>query len=116
MQPPTIIGLLKQEFVQNLSVRKLIVYCFLLLNKFSHSDLVLSSSQHLSLVFQAFLLQVAPAELESLLLTNPKIRDVGVVGIPDPVAGEVPRAFVVKEDPNLSEKEVQHFVESKLKK
>lgn len=27
--------------------------------------------------------QVPPAEIEALLLTNPKIRDCGVIGIPD---------------------------------
>jgi acyl-CoA synthetase (AMP-forming)/AMP-acid ligase II len=39
--------------------------------------------------------QVAPAELESLLLTHPQISDVAVVGIPDPAAGEIPKAFIV---------------------
>jgi len=39
--------------------------------------------------------QVAPAELEALLLTHPKIADVAVIGMPDDAAGEVPKAFVV---------------------
>ena len=39
--------------------------------------------------------QVAPAELEALLLTHPKIADVAVIGMPDDAAGEVPEAFVV---------------------
>ncbi len=39
--------------------------------------------------------QVAPAELEALLLTHPKIADVAVIGVPDDAAGEVPKAFVV---------------------
>ncbi|HEY5883066.1 MAG TPA: AMP-binding protein [Pyrinomonadaceae bacterium] len=39
--------------------------------------------------------QVAPAELESLLLSFPAIADAAVVGRPDETAGEVPRAFVV---------------------
>lgn len=39
--------------------------------------------------------QVAPAELESLLLTHPQISDVAVVGIPHPAAGEIPKAFIV---------------------
>jgi acyl-CoA synthetase (AMP-forming)/AMP-acid ligase II len=38
--------------------------------------------------------QVAPAELEALLITHPKIADVAVIGIPDDEAGEVPKAFV----------------------
>ena len=40
-------------------------------------------------------LQVAPAELEALLLTHPAILDAAVVRRPDEEAGEVPKAFVV---------------------
>ncbi len=39
--------------------------------------------------------QVAPAELEALLLTHPGVVDVAVVGVPDVLGGEVPKAFVV---------------------
>jgi acyl-CoA synthetase (AMP-forming)/AMP-acid ligase II len=39
--------------------------------------------------------QVAPAELEALLLTHPAVADVAVVPQLDPEAGEVPKAFVV---------------------
>src|SRR5262249_54161320 len=45
-------------------------------------------------------MQVAPAELEALLLTHPAVLDVAVVRRPDEEAGEVPKAFVVlKPDP-----------------
>ena len=45
-------------------------------------------------------MQVAPAELEALLLTHPAILDVAVVRRPDEEAGEIPKAFVVmKPDP-----------------
>ncbi|KAH9519672.1 putative 4-coumarate--CoA ligase 5 [Bulinus truncatus] len=40
--------------------------------------------------------QVAPAELEALLLGNPDVQDVAVLGVPDEESGELPRAFVVK--------------------
>src|SRR5207237_3063875 len=40
-------------------------------------------------------LQVAPAELEALLLTHPAILDAAVVRRPDEEAGEIPKAFVV---------------------
>ena len=39
--------------------------------------------------------QVAPAELEALILSHPDVDDVAVIGIPDREAGEVPRAYVV---------------------
>jgi acyl-CoA synthetase (AMP-forming)/AMP-acid ligase II len=39
--------------------------------------------------------QVAPAELEALVLTHEAVGDVAVVGSPDDEAGEVPKAFVV---------------------
>ena len=39
--------------------------------------------------------QVAPAELEGHLLSNPLVSDVCVVGVPDEYSGEVPFAFIV---------------------
>lgn len=39
--------------------------------------------------------QVAPAELEALLLQHPQIADAAVVGVADLVAGELPIAYVV---------------------
>jgi 4-coumarate--CoA ligase len=55
--------------------------------------------------------QVAPAELEGLLLSDTKIKDAGVIGIPDAVAGELPFAFIVKQpDSIITEKEVKDFV------
>ena len=54
---------------------------------------------------------MAPAELESLILSHPKVRDVGVVGIPDAESGEVPKAYVVKKDSSLTATELNSFVE-----
>jgi acyl-CoA synthetase (AMP-forming)/AMP-acid ligase II len=53
--------------------------------------------------------QVAPAELEGLLLTHPAIADAAVIGLPDEEAGEVPKAFVVPSGP-LTPEEVSAFV------
>nr|XP_015834354.1 PREDICTED: 4-coumarate--CoA ligase isoform X1 [Tribolium castaneum] len=39
--------------------------------------------------------QVAPAELEEILKSHPSVEDAAVVGIPHPVQGEAPKAFVV---------------------
>ena len=43
--------------------------------------------------------QVAPAELEALLLTHPAVADVAVVRYSDEDAGEIPKAFVVAREP-----------------
>ncbi|MFL6283666.1 MAG: 4-coumarate--CoA ligase family protein [Pyrinomonadaceae bacterium] len=59
--------------------------------------------------YKAF--QVAPAELEALLLTHPSVADAAVVPSPDEEAGEVPKAFVVvREGHGLTEAEVLSFV------
>jgi len=39
--------------------------------------------------------QVAPAELEALLITHPDVGDVAVIGVADEEAGELPKAYVV---------------------
>jgi acyl-coenzyme A synthetase/AMP-(fatty) acid ligase len=54
-------------------------------------------------------MQVAPAELEAVLLSHPKIADAAVIRHPDPEAGEVPKAFVVTREP-LDEAEVIAWV------
>src|SRR3954471_13494978 len=55
--------------------------------------------------------QVAPAELESLLLTHAAVADAAVVGLPDEEAGEVPAGYVVlKPGAGATAAEVQAFV------
>jgi acyl-CoA synthetase (AMP-forming)/AMP-acid ligase II len=48
-------------------------------------------------------LQVAPAELEALLLTHPAVLDAAVIRSPDEEAGEVPKAFVVLKPDDASQ-------------
>jgi acyl-CoA synthetase (AMP-forming)/AMP-acid ligase II len=58
-------------------------------------------------------MQVAPAELEALLLGNPAVADVAVIPVPDPDAGEIPKAFVVLRAP-LTADEVMAFVAERV--
>ncbi|XP_066352349.1 4-coumarate--CoA ligase 1-like isoform X2 [Miscanthus floridulus] len=57
-------------------------------------------------------LQVAPAELEALLITHPSIADAAVIGKQvEPEIGEIPVAFVAKaKGTELSEDDVKQFV------
>jgi acyl-CoA synthetase (AMP-forming)/AMP-acid ligase II len=56
-------------------------------------------------------LQVAPAELEGILLSHPEIDDAAVVPIPHERAGELPRAYVtLKSGSKLSEDHIKAFV------
>lgn len=59
--------------------------------------------------------QVAPAELEALIGSMPQVKDVVVIPVLDDEAGELPRAYVVKQDgAELSESDVSEFVASKV--
>lgn len=55
--------------------------------------------------------QVAPAELEALLLTHPAIADAAVVGSPEEKHGEVPKAFVVLKNLAVGEEIIQFVAE-----
>jgi len=55
--------------------------------------------------------QIAPAELEALLLSHPKIMDAAVIGVLDDEHEEIPKAFVVAApDSGLTEDDVKAFV------
>ncbi|QLD12007.1 AMP-binding protein [Microbacterium oleivorans] len=55
--------------------------------------------------------QIAPAELEALLLSHPKIMDAAVIGVLDDDRQEIPKAFVVTvADSGLTADDVMAFV------
>jgi acyl-CoA synthetase (AMP-forming)/AMP-acid ligase II len=59
--------------------------------------------------------QVAPAELEALLLSHPAVADVAVVPKPDEEAGEIPKAFVVvRPDAGVSAEDLMAYVAERV--
>ncbi|AZQ35536.1 4-coumarate--CoA ligase family protein [Streptomyces cyaneochromogenes] len=60
--------------------------------------------------------QVAPAELEALLLTHPAIADAAVIGVYNDDGNEVPHAYVVRQSTatDLSEGEVMMYVAERV--
>jgi acyl-CoA synthetase (AMP-forming)/AMP-acid ligase II len=58
--------------------------------------------------------QVAPAELEAVLMEHPGVRDAAVIPKFDDEAGEVPKAFIVPRDPSLDLQSVLAFVAEKV--
>jgi 4-coumarate--CoA ligase len=62
--------------------------------------------------------QVAPAELEALLLTHEHIIDAAVIQIPDDAAGELPRAYVVlgpsEEAQKTTEEDIKEWVKAQV--
>jgi acyl-coenzyme A synthetase/AMP-(fatty) acid ligase len=50
--------------------------------------------------------KVAPKEVESVIYSLPGVREVAVVGVPDPVLGQALKAYVVTSDSSLTAKQV----------
>ncbi len=58
---------------------------------------------------------VYPREIEDVLYEHPSVKLCAVVGKPDPVAGEIPEAFVVlKDGATATEEEIKKFVNEKV--
>jgi acyl-coenzyme A synthetase/AMP-(fatty) acid ligase len=57
--------------------------------------------------------QIAPAELEAVLLAHPAVADAAVIPRPDEEAGEVPKAFVVLKEPAAPD-EIMSFVAERV--
>ncbi|WP_078544377.1 o-succinylbenzoate--CoA ligase [Litchfieldia alkalitelluris] len=67
------------------------------------SDLIISGGEN-----------IYPAEIESVLLSHPKIIEAGVIGIRDEQWGQVPIAFVKTDDKQLSETVIKDFCSQKV--
>jgi fatty-acyl-CoA synthase len=57
---------------------------------------------------------VYPAEIERVLLSNPRVADAAVVRRPDPKWGEVPVAFVARRDDALTEDDLRAACRAQL--
>lgn len=57
---------------------------------------------------------VYPNEIEGVIVKLPGVKEAAVVGIPDEKSGEVPKAFIVKDDPNLTADEITRFARKHL--
>ncbi|WP_439740749.1 o-succinylbenzoate--CoA ligase [Bacillus pseudomycoides] len=68
------------------------------------SDLIISGGEN-----------IYPAQIEEVLLANPKVAEAGVVGKVDEQWGQVPAAFIVKAN-HVTEAEIIKFCEEKLAK
>jgi len=59
--------------------------------------------------------QVAPAELEAVLLTHPAVIDAAVIGVYDEEAGEIPKGFVVlRPDDDTTAEQLITFVSERV--
>ena len=66
-------------------------------------------------VFMPGGLNVSPEEVENVLFTHPRVKQVAVLGVPDEVMGEVGAAFVeLKEGETVSDLEIIDFCKGRL--
>jgi acyl-CoA synthetase (AMP-forming)/AMP-acid ligase II len=59
--------------------------------------------------------QVSPAELEGVLVADPRVADAAVIGVPDANGDEIPTAFVVRRDgATPSAEDLMEYVASRV--
>ena len=57
---------------------------------------------------------VYPNEIEQVVAMHPGVLEVAAIGVPDEHSGEVPKIFIVKRDPSLTEEAVLAFCKEQL--
>jgi long-chain acyl-CoA synthetase len=57
---------------------------------------------------------VYPNEIEQVVAMHPGVLECAAIGVPDPHSGEVPKVFVVKKDPQLTEHDVLEHCKKEL--
>ncbi len=57
---------------------------------------------------------VYPNEIEQVVAMHPGVLEVAAIGVPDEHSGEVPKLFVVKKDPALTEKDIMEHCKEQL--
>ncbi|WP_028009472.1 AMP-binding protein [Solimonas flava] len=57
---------------------------------------------------------VYPNEIEGVVAQHPGVLEVACIGVPDEKSGEVPKVFVVKKDPALTEAELRAYCHENL--
>ncbi len=57
---------------------------------------------------------VYPNEIESVVAMHPGVLECAAIGVPDPHSGEVPKLFVVKKDPALTEEDLRRHCAENL--
>src|SRR3954471_20173003 len=57
---------------------------------------------------------VYPNEIEQVVAMHPGVLEVAAIGVPDEHSGEVPKVFVVKKDPGLTEADVLEHCKKEL--
>ncbi len=59
--------------------------------------------------------KVFPSEVEDMMLSHPKIKDLVIVGIPDALKGEAPKAFIqLKAGVRATEEEIRSYCRSNM--
>ena len=58
--------------------------------------------------------QIAPAELEGILMTHPGVLDAAVVPVPDEESGELPKALVVRSNASVAADELMDYVAARV--